>query len=144
MRDLTEGIDLAKLHWPFLKRNLPPLLETEEEYSRVYIPQSNSDNLVIRINANNYHLQYEPNTQDFWVHDKVVRRRGMERMEEAKEQRKTRIRRKFGADSTAWMQGMTKEEADQANEDFKGWFIDQAASAEQEPNPAPDAAVMES
>lgn len=144
MRDLTEGIDLAKLAWPFLKRNMPPLLETEEEYSRVYTPQWNADNLVIRINANNYHMQYEPNTQDFWVHDKVVRQRGMERMEEAKEQRKTRFRRKFGADSTVWTRGMTKEEADKVNEDPKGWFKADGVSAEPDPNEAPDAVMTES
>lgn len=144
MRDLTEGIDLAKLAWPFLKRNMPPLLETEEEYSRVYTPQWNADGLVIRINANNYHMQYEPHTQDFWVHDKVVRQRGMERMEEAKEQRKTRFRRKFGADSTAWMRVLTKEEADKVKEDFKEWVKGDGVSAEPDQKPAPDAAVLES
>lgn len=144
MRDLTEGIDLAKLAWPFLKRNMPPLLETEEEYSRVYTPQWNADGLVIRINANNYHMQYEPHTQDFWVHDKVVRQRGMDRMEEAKEQRKTRFRRKFGGDSAAWMRVLTKEEADKVNEDFKEWVKGDGVSAEPDQNPAPDAAVMES
>lgn len=144
MRDLTEGIDLAKLAWPFLKRNMPPLLETEEEYSRVYTPQWNADNLVIRINANNYHIQYEPNTQDFWVHDKVVRQRGIERMDEAKEQRKSRFRRKFGADSSAWMRGWTKEEAYKINEDFKGWIKGDEVSAQPAPNPVPDAAVTES
>ena len=144
MRDLTEGIDLAKLAWPFLKRNMPPLLETEEEYSRVYTPQCNADILVIRINANYYHMQYEPNTQDFWVHDKVVRQRGMERMEEAKEQRKTRFRRKFGADSTVWTRGMTKEEADKVSEDPKRWFKADGVSAEPDPNEAPDAVMTES
>lgn len=143
MRDLTEGIDLAKLAWPFLKRNMPPLLETEEEYSRVYTPQWNADNLVIRINANNYHMQYEPNTQDFWVHDKVVRQRGMERMEEAKEQRKTRFRRKFGADSTAWTRGMTQEETDKVNEDPQGWFKAKGVSAEPDLNEGPDAVMTE-
>lgn len=143
MRDFTEGIDAAKIAWPFLKRNMPPALETEEEYSRVYTPQWNADNLVIRINANNYHMQYEPNTLDFWVHDKVVRQRGMERMEEAKEQRKTRFRRKFGADSTVWTVGMTKEEANKSSEDFKGWLKGDGTSTDPDPNPAPDAAMTE-
>lgn len=144
MRDLTEGIDLAKLAWPFLKRNMPPLLETEEEYSRVYTPQWNADNLVIRINANNYHIQYEPNTQDFWVHDKVVRERGMGKMDEAKEQRQTRFRRRFGSESTVWTGEMTKEEVDKANENFAGWVKGDGVSAEPDPHPASDATMVES
>ena len=60
MRDLTEGIDLAKMSGPFLKRNMPPVLDIEEEYNRVYTPYWSVDNLVIRISPKNYHMQYEP------------------------------------------------------------------------------------
>lgn len=118
MRDLTEGIDLGKLDWPFLKRNMPPMLETEQEYNRVYTPQWNADELVIRISPKNYHLQYEILTQEWWVHDAKVRKRGLTGMEEAVEERQEKFQAKFGQKGTKWRENLTDEEADKLNRDF--------------------------
>lgn len=121
MRDLTEGIDLGKLNWPFLKRNLPPTLETEQEYNRVYTPQWNADELVIRISPNNYHLQYEPLTQEWWVHDARVRRRGLTAMEEAVEERRESFQEKFGRTGSKWLADLGEGEAEKLNRDFSQW-----------------------
>lgn len=121
MRDLTEGIDLGKLNWPFLKRNMPPVLETEQEYNRVYTPQWNADELVVRISPNNYHLQYEPLTQEWWVHDARVRRRGLSAMEEAVDERRSKFQEKFGRNGKLWAASLAEEEAEKLNQDFSRW-----------------------
>lgn len=143
LRDMTEGIDIAKIRWPFLKRNLAPLLDTEEDYSRVYEPQWNADNLVIRISPNNYHMQYDPNTQDWWVHDKTVRRRGMLGMDEAKEDRKARFRNQFVVAPT-WMAEKTEEQIENVNADFRRWVNGgEGVSTEGATNAVQDAAPVE-
>ncbi len=140
MRDLTEGIDLSKVRWPFLKRNMPPPLDTEEEYNRVYTPQWNADNLVIRISPNNYHMQYDPNTQDWWVHDRIVRERGMTGMEEARQERKTRFRGKFG-DHPSWMDALPVEDIARIEEDFRSWVKgDETVSVDEDDNKAQEVA----
>lgn len=118
MRDLTEGIDLGKLNWPFLKRNMPLMLETEQEYNRVYTPQWNCDELIIRISPDNYHIQYESHTQEWFVHDVKVRRRGLSGMKEAREERNQNFRKLFGGAGTKWKKGLTKEEVESHNQDF--------------------------
>lgn len=66
MRDPTEGVPFSRMRMPFLKRNLPPKLEQDEEYDRFYRPLVYHDGLVIRICANSYHILYEPNSNDWW------------------------------------------------------------------------------
>ena len=123
MRDLTEGIDLSLLNWPFLKRNLPPMLETEEEYNRVYTPQWNADNLVLRISPNNYHMQYDPLTQDWWVHDDAVRRRGAVGLQEASEERTAKFRENFGQPAKQkWAEGLSEEDVGKIDREFKEWI----------------------
>lgn len=121
MRDLTEGIDLAKIAWPFLKRNMPSVLDTEEEYNRVYTPQWNADDLIIRINANNYHMLYEPGSEEWWIHDPIVQQRGLAGMAELKKERNAKFREKFEVNAR-WMDGMTKADVDQAKEGFICWI----------------------
>lgn len=143
MRDMTEGIDISKITWPFLKRNMPPPLESEEEYNNVYIPQWNADDLVIRISPNNYHMQYEPNTQDWWIHDKTVTQRGMLGMEEAKGERKAKFRNKFEI-ATPWMAGMTEEEIENVNAEFRRWINGkEEVPTERASNPVQDAEAVE-
>ena len=133
MRDLTEGIDLGKLNWPFLKRNMPPMLETEQEYNRVYTPQWNADELVIRISPYNYHLQNEPLTQEWWVHDAKVRKRGLSGMEEAVEERRGKFQAKFGRTGHKWMADLADEEVDKLNRDFHQWVKGETEMKESEP-----------
>ena len=130
MRDLTEGLDLGKTDWPFLRRNMPPMLDSEEEYTRVYTPQWNEDGLVIRISANNYHIQYDPKTQDWWVHNAAVERRGLVGRKAMQDARKQKFSEKFEL-SNGWMVGKSVEAVDKVNRGFRRWI---------EQGVAPDAA----
>ena len=136
MRDLTEGLDLGKIDWPFLRRNMPSMLDTEDEYTRVYTPQWNEDGLVIRISANNYHMQYDPLTQDWWVHNAVVQKRGLEGRIMMKDERKQNFQEKFELNN-AWMVGKSVEEVDEINQKYSQW-IDHGSKAENDA--APDVA----
>ena len=72
MRDPTEGVPFSQMRMPFLKRNLPPKLEQEEEYNRYYRPLVHQDGLIIRICANSYHILYEPGSCDWWWRPKAL------------------------------------------------------------------------
>lgn len=121
LRDLTEGIELGKLNWPFLKRNMPPMLKTEEEYNRVYTPQTNVDNLTLRISPNNYHIQYDPQTEDWWIHAKDVQSRGLAAIDEVKAERRTKFVENFDT-NPQWMAEKSKEDVDKINRDFSQWL----------------------
>lgn len=122
MRDLTEGIDLSKIDWPFLKRNMPPMLKSEEEYNSLYTPQENKDHLTIRISPNNYHIQYDPFTEDYFLHGLVVQNRGLAAAQgKVKQKRKSLFREKFSM-NTDWMTGLTKDEVEKINADFCSWI----------------------
>ena len=119
MRDLTEGIPLPRLSWPFLRRNMPAMLETEEEYINLYSsPQWNEDELVIRISPGNYKMLYDPGTSDWWVHNVRIRKRGMSACEEVCKERQEKFEQKFGEKGILIAQG---SELDKANADFKQW-----------------------
>ena len=130
MRDLTEGMDLSKIDWPFLRRNMPPMLDTEEEYTRVYTPQWNEDGLVIRISANNYHMQYDPLTHDWWVHNAAVQKRGLEGRIRMKDERKQKFQEKFELNNT-WMVGKSVEDVDEINQEYRQW-IDHGPKSEKD------------
>ena len=106
MRDWTEGVPHS-IRWPFLRRNIPKDLETEEEYSQTYLPQWNEDGLSIRIAANNYHLLYDPGTADWWVHDGKVRQRGLNGAAALRKERNQLFEGKF-VQNPAWMKEMDK------------------------------------
>lgn len=143
MRDMTEGIDVSRLNWPFLKRNLPPMLPTEEEYNRVYTPQWNTDELVIRISPNNYHLLYEPLSEDWWVHDEVVRKRGLAAMDEATQERNARFHEKFGTNSK-WMAEMASDEVEKMQSAFEQWIKgDTLAKGNKKPPEPPTTTEMQ-
>lgn len=134
MRDLTEGIDLSKIDWPFLKRNMPPMLRSEEEYNRLYTPQENKDHLTIRISPNNYHIQYDPFTEDYFLHAPIVQKRGLAAAQgTAKQKRETVFREKFSM-NIKWMAGLAKDEVDSINSDFSQWIKGDAASKSHKPN----------
>lgn len=97
MCDLTEGIPLAKLQFPLLKRNLPAPLADEDEYTSLYgSPQWNEDGLTFRISQDNYHILYDPDTSEWWVHNNAVRKRGLSAYEAVKKQRKDNFETLFG------------------------------------------------
>jgi paired amphipathic helix protein Sin3a len=120
MRDWTEGVP-HNIRWPFLRRNLPKDLETAEDYSQVYLPQWNEDGLVVRIALNSYHLLYDPETFDWWVHDDKVRIRGLKGLKEFIEERNRRFEMKF-VEKAPWKNGMTPNEIDETLSGFTKWY----------------------
>lgn len=132
MRDQTEGVQLSSIRWPFFRRNLPPPLESADDYNRIFIPQWNEDGLSIRISPSNYHITYDEGSIDWWVHDKQVRRRGLKGMDEVREERRGKFQEKFVM-NVQWMAGMSKDEVDRRNESFRKWVNEgPAATAEAE------------
>ncbi|KAJ5124885.1 Histone deacetylase interacting [Penicillium bovifimosum] len=134
MRDPTEGVEFGRMRMPFLKRNLPPKLDEEEEYDRYYSTLQHHDGLTIRICANNYTLLYQPDTHDwFWrssapVVDKdadadAVKAQAEQAKKEAaalREKRHDRFSEKW-VNNPAWARGLSKDEVDEANQRFRSW-----------------------
>ena len=128
MRDVTEGIPLEKLHWPFLKRNMPAPLTDDEDYNNVYgNPQWNEDALVMRISPNSYHILYDPDTEEWFVHNIPVRKRGLSAYEEASKERKDKFAKMFGEKGTL-LSEIEGEKLDEDNEEYKRWIQDGPAS----------------
>lgn len=120
MRDPTEGVPFRKMRIPFLKHNLPPRMNSDEEYNRTYGSLINHDHLVIRICASSYHMLFEPDTEEWWVREN---KKGAGAVDpSAKEMvlqaRKGRFSDKFVL-NTNWMKGMSKEDVDGINETFQ-------------------------
>jgi paired amphipathic helix protein Sin3a len=122
MRDPTEGIPMDMLRMPFLKRNLPPKVESEEEYNRRYLATEHHDGLVIRICTNTYHMIYEPGTSDWFVQDKKVRASARpEKTKTIHEKRTGRLNDKFVI-NTAWMKDKSREYVDSVKEEYRKWI----------------------
>jgi paired amphipathic helix protein Sin3a len=122
MRDPTEGVPMHMLRMPFLKRNLPARTESEDEYNDKYLPVDHKDSLIIRICTNSYHILYEPDTTDWWVHSKKIR--GVvsgEKMMKIRESRKSKLNDKFVMNA-AWMKDQSRDFVDGVKEDFRQWI----------------------
>ena len=117
MRDWTEGVTHA-IRWPFLRRNMPRDLVTEEQYSQTYLPQWNEDGLIVRICANNYHLLYDADTSDWWVHDAKVRRKGLSGEDQIRNERRSKFQDKF-VEHGNWTNGLSAEDIEEANSRFR-------------------------
>ncbi|EGE84486.2 transcriptional repressor Sin3p [Blastomyces dermatitidis ATCC 18188] len=132
MRDPTEGVPFSQMRMPFLKRNLPGKMDSDEEYNLYYKPLVSHDGLVIRICANSYHILYEPGTEDWWYRranpEEDLAEAAKERAA-ARERRKERFREKF-VSNPSWVHGLTKEEVDQANQRFRSWVGEIEAEVE--------------
>lgn len=124
MRDPTEGVPFSRMRMPFLKRNLPPKVDQDEEYNRFYRPLVYHDGLVIRICANSYHILYEPGSYDWWWRPPAPREESTEELakEEAaiKERRRDRFMEKF-VNNPSWAHGLSKDKVDESNQRFRSW-----------------------
>lgn len=124
MRDATEGVPIKEMHLPFFKRNLPPVLDDDEDYTNAYgSPQWNEDALVIRVIPGNYHIQYDPDTYEWWIHNNRVRKRGLGAYDEATKERRSKFQKMFGEKGTL----MTEKEGaklEEVNKDFRQWITD--------------------
>ena len=72
------------------------------------IPTFSSDGLVIRISPNNYHLLFEPGTEDWWLQSVAFRKRGLGAYEEVRKRRKEGFERLFEGKEgkNEWMKEM--------------------------------------
>ena len=123
MLDRTEGVPPGKIQFPFLRRNLPAKLETDEEYAEAYSPASNQDGLVIRISPNSYHMLYDPGTADWWLHSVKQQKRGLGAYAETKKSRTAGLKALTEDKSkNLWMSGLSDEAIDQINQNFEIWM----------------------
>ncbi|KAF3480840.1 transcriptional repressor Sin3p [Arthroderma uncinatum] len=146
MRDPTEGVVFSDMRMPFLKRNLPSKMDSDDEYNNFYKPLVHHDGLVIRICANSYNILYEPGTEDWWYRREAVKEsQAAETAREfasLKEKRKDRFRGKF-VNNPTWARGLSKDEVDRSNQQFRTWVG--AATEDNAPiASASDAAAAES
>ncbi|KAK2732401.1 Transcriptional regulatory protein sin3 [Onygenales sp. PD_40] len=129
MRDPTEGVPFSQMRMPFLKRNLPPKMDSDEEYNLYFKPLVNNDGLVIRICANSYHILYEPGTEDWWYRNPSPEEERAETARDlsaVKEKRRDRFKEKF-VNNPSWAHGLSKDEVDQSNQQFRSWVGDAEA-----------------
>ena len=121
MRDRTEGVSLADIHWPFLKRNMPPTLGDEDDYTNAYgTPQWNEDGLTIRISQESYHILYDPGTSEWWVHNNTFRKRGLGAYEELHKERSQKYEALFG-EKGKLMEAREGGQLEKETEEFKQW-----------------------
>lgn len=121
---------------PFMKRNLPAKLDSDEEYNLYYKPLISHDGLVIRICANSYHILYEPQTEDWWYRSPNAEEDAAEVAKERAtvvEKRKDRFRERF-INNPEWMHGLSPEDAEQSNQQFRAWVSGKAETNEEDRN----------
>ncbi|KAK2740745.1 Transcriptional regulatory protein sin3 [Myotisia sp. PD_48] len=138
MRDPTEGVIFSDMRMPFLKRNLPPKMDSDEEYNNFYKPLIHHDGLSIRICANSYHILYDPGTEDWWYrHSTGKTSQADSRKDSAyaslKEKRKDRFKEKF-VNNPSWAHGLSKDDVDRSNQQFRSW-VGSAADEKKAPSP---------
>ncbi|KAL8670693.1 MAG: hypothetical protein Q9168_004781 [Polycauliona sp. 1 TL-2023] len=119
MREATEGVPAEKMHWPYLRRNLPSKQLTEEQLNKSFLPAWNDEGLIARINSETYRISFNDAwTADRWLHRPQVQRRGLKRMTEGTKERKQKMREKF-ENNNVWIKEMSKGEVDRLKEEFR-------------------------
>ena len=132
MRDRTEGVPLSNIQWPFLKRNMPPMLGDEEDYNNAYgSPQWNEDGLTIRISQENYHILYDPGTSEWWIHNNSIRKKGLGAYQEVQNARNQKYQDLFG-EKGKFITAKEGDQLEKKNEEFNEWVHGHSAAAEEE------------
>ena len=121
MMDPTEDIPYDKLQWPFFRRHMPKNLNDDKESSKVFLPNSYEDALVLRIDHKSYHLKYDSGTTEWFVHGIQVRRQGLKDMDEAKNGRRCRFRTKY-CGTNRCLREMAHEKAEKIMGEYNEWF----------------------
>lgn len=127
----TEGVDLARVRYPFLHRSLPAEGTTS---AREWTTIASSEDLVIRVSVDEYKLRYDahPGSKEWFFHSDERRsgggREGIERAEKVKEQRAGRFAEKMVMNN-AWMKGLSKNDVDAKNEEFRKFVKGETAFA---------------
>ncbi|KAL6715952.1 Transcriptional regulatory protein sin3 [Lecanora helva] len=148
MRDLTEGIPLSALRWPFMKHATARLLDHLAEARNARhddgdgadrddvddddAPQWNEDGLVIRIAQDNYHIIYDEGTCEWWVHSRGFRKKGLRGMEAVKRGRKRGFEHFFGDKGVLMTRREGEENLGKEDEEFRKWIRDGPPDAEKE------------
>lgn len=120
MMDWTEGVPQS-IAWPFLRRNYPSHLQTEEDFSKAFVPMFNHDGLEVRIDPESYHLLWEKGTADWWTHGAKVSKRGLNGFPAMLQERKDGFEEKF-VTQPKWMAEKSAAEVGKINADFEAWI----------------------
>ena len=88
MVDRTEGVDPQRLRYPLLHRNLPTHMDTDDDYADAYLAEAHDEGLSIRISQNNYHMQYDSYTTDWFLQSIKQQKKGLGAYDEIKQARK--------------------------------------------------------
>ncbi|KAI9835740.1 MAG: hypothetical protein M1819_001918 [Sarea resinae] len=126
MIDPTEGVPLNRLRMPILKRNLPSKDESDEEAAKRLLPSKHVEDLIVRICMKTYKMLYEPHSEEWWYHTRKASSSvdsSTALAERIKEKRSSRFEDKFVMNN-AWMKGLSKDEVDQKNDEFRKWVKD--------------------
>lgn len=119
MRETTEGIPVEKMHWPYLRRNLPSSQLTEEELNKAYLPAWSDEGLIARINPETYRIAFaDAWSADRWLHRPQVQKRGLKGMEKASKERKRKMNEEFGLNNL-WTKGKSRVEVGRMKEEFR-------------------------
>ena len=133
MLDSTEGMPLDRVRWPLLKRNTAGLLGDDEDSTNAHTsPQWNEDNLVVRISTGNYHILYDPDGYEWWVHSVAFRKRGLAAYDELSKERKRKFESLFG-EKGSFISNKEGAKPEEENEEFRRWIRDGPAGAGDRP-----------
>ncbi len=123
MVDRTEGVDPQRLRYPLIHRNLPAHTDTDEDYTENYFPGFHDENLSIRISQNNYHMQYDSYTSDWFLQSIKQQQRGLSAYEEAKQARKEGLKALVNDKAkNIWLKDAAEGEVEKKTKDFGEWI----------------------
>ena len=131
MRTITEGVPLDRMNHPLLHRNMPPMLETAEEYERVYNPMKLDENLILKIHPTTYHIEYHVGTEEWHVHDENFRGKGMSGMIDIQAERKMGFAAKFGPEGSFVMNKFGAEGVAEMEREWQETFGEKKDRGEQ-------------
>ena len=110
MTDATEGVDLTRMHPPYLRRNIPPQnANIELAYEETYGDLDHNDEQTAFINPESYKLLLY---NDFgFVHRNAVQKLGSKAYEAGKSEESERFREKY-VRNTTWMRDQRAEDVE--------------------------------
>ena len=144
MVDRTEGIDPQKIRYPLIHRNLPAQTDADEDYIDVALPIFYDEGLMIRISQNNYHMQYESYTADWFLHSAKQQQRGLSAYEEIKQARKKGLKALVEDKAkNGWLRNAAEGEVEKMGKEFREWIQPGSTDEKSEPVATSAAAVDE-
>lgn len=121
MTDATEGVDLSRMAFPFLRRNITePHADVDKAYDEVYGQLHHSDHQTVSISPDNYKIRLDhdwqfwrpvPGTTDVQLRNGTTRRKVMKEYTYGKIEENEAFREKF-VRNTAWMKDQPAEDVE--------------------------------